>query len=112
MAVVVTTPARALPAPRALKQATVRVERLAALGVAALGLELVVAGLGRVLPGVVWLEWGERALLSLTWLLVLATAAAVWNRWREEPGLLLAASRAPVGLLAQATLEALVDSAV
>jgi protoheme IX farnesyltransferase len=120
MAVVVTSPARALPAPRvrAARLAAIRLERLALLAAVVVGLRLVVAGVQRVAPGSAsalagpWLDWGERGLVGLAWLLALTTAAAVWARRRDQPGLLLSASLAPVGLLAQATLETLADSAV
>jgi heme o synthase len=108
MAVVVTAPAPGLPAPRVRTSAAVHVERLAALAVA---LQLLATGLERVLPGGAWLDWGERALAGLTLLLVLATTASVWARQRDEPGLLVAASLAPVALLAQATVDVLVEPA-
>jgi protoheme IX farnesyltransferase len=113
MAVVATSPTRALAAPRVRgpRPAAVRVERLAALAAGAVALRLVASGVQRVAPGA-WLDWGERALVGLAWLLVLATAAAVWARQRDRLGLLVAVSLAPVGLLAQATVETLVDSAV
>jgi protoheme IX farnesyltransferase len=108
MAVVVTTPVRALPAPRALKPSGARVEGVAAL---LLAVQMVAGGLDRALPGGAWLDWSDRALIFGTWLLVLATTASTWAHRRDEPSLLAAASLAPIVLLAQATADALVEPA-
>src|SRR5436309_762212 len=112
MAVVVTTPAPALPAAR-VREARARLGPEPLAGVAAAGLTalLIGGGLARGVPDDGWLSWASRGLTATAWLVLLATAAAAWAYRRDAIGLLVAATLAPLALLAQATLDTLLDTA-
>src|SRR5437763_1267916 len=82
MAVVVTTPAPALPAAR-VREARARLgpERLAGVAAAGLTALLIGGGLARGVPDDGWLSWASRGLTATAWLVLLATAAAALVLW-------------------------------
>ena len=110
MAVLVTAPPSRLAAPR-VRASRRSCARLGAVSAVAVAVLLVASGLQRLVPADTWLDWGSRWLNGLVGLLALATGAAAWAWRRDAVSVLVAATFAPIALLAQAAFDALVEPA-